>query len=73
MTAMQIPAAKALALGIAQEVVKHDDLMKRALEVAEMIAGNSPDGVRATKAMGKLGLEKGWIGELRGSEPSVEG
>ena len=36
-------------------------LMKRALEVADLICQASPDGVRATKALAKYGLEHGWM------------
>lgn len=72
MTGMNISAADALKMGIVQEVVKPDQLMKRALEIAAMITSASPDGVRATKAMAKLGLEKGWIATNLGTNDLPE-
>ncbi|KAI9019940.1 ClpP/crotonase-like domain-containing protein [Hyaloraphidium curvatum] len=53
-------ADEAKALGIVQEVVGREDLERRAVELASEIASNSPDSVRATKAVARLGMEKGW-------------
>ncbi|KAI9027062.1 putative enoyl CoA hydratase [Hyaloraphidium curvatum] len=61
MQGIPMTAQQALAMGIAQEVVPADKLVERAIQIAEVIANNSPDGVRATKAMARAGLEMGWI------------
>lgn len=49
LTGRTIDAAEALRLGCCNEVVPHDQVMARALEIAGQIASVSPSSVRATK------------------------
>ncbi|KAI9008497.1 enoyl-CoA hydratase/carnithine racemase [Hyaloraphidium curvatum] len=44
-----------------QEIVPHEKLLDRALEWAELITANSPDGVRASKAQARNGRNVGWV------------
>ncbi len=50
LTAERVDPEQALRWGIVTEVVEPDRLMPRAIELAEMIAGNAPLSVQATKA-----------------------
>ena len=49
LTAGRVPAEMALRMGLVQEVLPQDDLLPRALELAEKIAGHSQHSVRALK------------------------
>ncbi len=51
-------AEEALALGLVNRVVSHDDLMAEARKDAAEIAANAPLAVQATKRMMRLGLEE---------------
>src|SRR3990172_42152 len=51
-------AEEALALGLVNRVVPHDELMAEARKDAAEIAANAPLGVQATKRMMRLGLEE---------------
>ena len=51
-------AEEALALGLVNRVVPHDDLMAEARKDAAEIAANAPLAVQATKRMMRLGLEE---------------
>jgi enoyl-CoA hydratase/carnithine racemase len=53
-----IDAQEALALGLVNRVVPHDDLMAATREWAEEIAACGPQAVQATKRMMRLGLEE---------------
>ncbi|KAJ3335046.1 hypothetical protein HDU93_006604 [Gonapodya sp. JEL0774] len=61
MTAKHISAQEAKWYGLVQEVVPHDKLLSSAISFAETIVGNSPDGVRASKAQARNGREVGWV------------
>jgi enoyl-CoA hydratase/carnithine racemase len=50
LTAGRISAEQALRMGLVQEVLPSDDLLPRAIELAEKIAGHSQISVRALKA-----------------------
>lgn len=50
LTADRISAEQALAWGIVTEVLPPDQLMPRAIEIAEMIASNAPLSIQGTKA-----------------------
>lgn len=51
LTGRLIDAAEALRIGLADEVVAHDQVMARALQTAQEIAANPPLAVRAIKQM----------------------
>ncbi|MDA0366461.1 MAG: enoyl-CoA hydratase-related protein, partial [Chloroflexi bacterium] len=51
LTADRIPADRALRSGLIQEVVEPDQVMPRAIEIAEMIAANAPMAVEGTKSI----------------------
>jgi enoyl-CoA hydratase/carnithine racemase len=51
-------ADEALAVGLVNQVVEHDDLMPAAQAMAAEIAANAPLAVQATKRMMRLGLEE---------------
>ena len=50
LTADRVDPEQALQWGIVTEVVEPDELMPRAIELAQMIASNAPLSVEATKA-----------------------
>jgi len=49
LTGRFVEADEALRIGLVTEVTSNEDLLERALAVAELICGNSPFGVRMTK------------------------
>jgi enoyl-CoA hydratase/carnithine racemase len=49
LTARPISAQRALAIGLVNEIVPAESLLKRALECAEAVAGNAPRAVRETR------------------------
>ena len=51
-------ADEALAVGLVNQVVEHDQLMPAAQTMAAEIAANAPLAVQATKRMMRLGLEE---------------
>ena len=51
LTGDRISAAEALRSGLVREVVEPEELMPRAIEIAEMIAANAPLAVEGTKAI----------------------
>lgn len=51
LTARKVDAAEALALGIANRVVGHDDLMSEARTMAKQIAAGSPTAIGMTKRL----------------------
>lgn len=55
LTGQIIDAKTALQWNLVSEVVKHDDLLQRANELAQQIACNPPQVIRATKRLLKLG------------------
>lgn len=52
-----IPASKALEIGLVQEVVPNESLMKTAMGIAARINSKSPLAVRAAKRASSLGLQ----------------
>lgn len=65
LTAARIDAATALRLGIVNEVLPPDDLMPRAMELAEKIAGHSQLSVRSMKANLRSAMELGFHEAIR--------
>ncbi|KAJ3343777.1 hypothetical protein HDU93_006694 [Gonapodya sp. JEL0774] len=61
LTGRHFTAQEAKDMRLVQEVVPHANLVDRALQIAEEITANSPDGVRASKAQARRGREVGWI------------
>lgn len=61
LTGRHMSAKEMFDLRLVQELVPHDKIVSRALEWAEQITANSPDGVRASKAQARHGREVGWI------------
>ncbi|KXS21879.1 short chain enoyl-CoA hydratase [Gonapodya prolifera JEL478] len=61
LTGRQFTAQEAKEYRLVQEVVPHSKLVERALQIAEEITANSPDGVRASKAQARRGREVGWV------------
>jgi enoyl-CoA hydratase len=63
LTGDRIPASEAYRVGLVDEVVPHDQLEARTLEIANRIAEKSPVAVRlakqAVKASARMGLEEG--------------
>ena len=56
-TARRVPAREALALGLVDRVVEAGAARATSLELAEMMAGNSPVAVRAAKRALRLGAD----------------
>jgi enoyl-CoA hydratase len=77
----RIDARRAYDIGLVNEVVAPDELMPRALQVAETLCKNGPLAVRTAKeiAVRSLGLEPGFVLEhvlferVRNSEDAKEG
>jgi enoyl-CoA hydratase/carnithine racemase len=65
LTAGRIHAAEALRMGLVQEVLPLDDLLPRAIELAEKIAGHSQRSVRALKSHLWNAMENGVAEALR--------
>src|SRR5580693_6768375 len=59
LTAEPFGAAEALRIGLVQEVTPRDELLERAIAIAERIAAQAPLGVRATLASARKGLHEG--------------
>lgn len=57
LTGDHFDAEEAVRIGVANEVVPHDELMTRSLELAKRLALVPPDAVRLNKAITVLGLE----------------
>jgi len=53
-----LDAQESLDVGLVNEVVGHDDLMTRTLELADEIAANAPLSIQATKRMMRLGMDE---------------
>ena len=83
LTGDTMSVAEAHRLGFVHEVVEPQELMVRAVEIAEMIGGNAPLAVQATKAVAqywrRLGLEESarlgaWVSHYAlNSEDAKEG
>jgi enoyl-CoA hydratase/carnithine racemase len=57
-TGEPISAQKAMEIGLVNQVVAHEDLMKTALEIANRINSKAPLAVRAAKKASSTGLQK---------------
>ncbi len=53
-----LDAQESLEVGLVNEVVPHDELMTRTLELADEIAANAPLSIQATKRMMRLGMDE---------------
>ena len=53
-----LDAEESLAVGLVNEVVPHEELMARTMELANEIAANAPLSVQATKRMMRLGMDE---------------
>jgi enoyl-CoA hydratase/carnithine racemase len=65
LTASRIHAETALRMGLVQEVLPLDDLVPRAMELAEKIAGYSQLSVRSMKANLRNAMEVGFSEAIR--------
>lgn len=65
LTGARIDAEHALRIGLVQEVVEAGTALRRALDVAELIAGNAPLAVRATKELAQLSSQAHVGGAVR--------
>jgi enoyl-CoA hydratase/carnithine racemase len=59
LTGDEFDADEALRIGLVQEVVNREDMMERAIALAEVIAAQAPLGVRATIASARLAFTDG--------------
>lgn len=59
LTGDELDAATAYRIGMAQELVPVDQVLPRALEIAETVAAQAPLGVQATIRNARLALEQG--------------
>ena len=62
LTGDRISAQDALRVGIVHQVLEPDELLPRAIEIADMIAANAPLSIEGSKAMGQL-WRKAMMGE----------
>ena len=53
-----LDAQESLDVGLVNEIVPHDELMNRTMEMANEIAANAPLSVQATKRMMRLGMDE---------------
>lgn len=53
-----LDAQESLDVGLVNEIVPHDELMTRTMELADEIAANAPLSVQATKRMMRLGMDE---------------
>ncbi len=75
LTGDPISAARAYELGLVNAVVPGDEVLARAVEIADRIAGNGPLAVGAVKELVRLGVADvaGAWGRLRELQPVVFG
>lgn len=65
LTGRTVDAAEALRIGLVEEVVADEDLLPRALELAQEIAAVSREAVRATKRCLRGGVSEGFDAGMR--------
>jgi len=65
LTTDELDAAEALRIGLVQEVVAPDQVLPRALELAERIAAQAPLGIAATLRSARLAVDKGEEAAMR--------
>jgi enoyl-CoA hydratase len=61
MTGDQIKSDEALRIGLVQKLVKHENLIDEAVELAKKISSMGPTAIGKVKRSSRLGLEKGMI------------
>ena len=71
LTGDEFDAHEAYRLGLVQEVLASEELMPRALQLAERIAAQAPLGVQATLASARLAISAGERAALDGLPPVV--
>ncbi|HLD65711.1 MAG TPA: crotonase/enoyl-CoA hydratase family protein [Pseudomonas sp.] len=71
LTGDEFDAHEAYRLGLVQEVLASEELMPRALQLAERIAAKAPLGVQATLASARLAISAGERAALDGLPPVV--
>jgi enoyl-CoA hydratase/carnithine racemase len=72
LTGDEFGADEALRIGLVQEVVGRDDLLARAVELANVIAAQAPLGVRATIASARLAFDEGEDAAARRLLPDLQ-
>jgi enoyl-CoA hydratase len=72
LTGDEFDAAEAYRMGIAQEVVPADQVLPRALALAEAIAAQAPLGVQATLHSARLSQEKGMEASIAELVPEIK-
>lgn len=72
LTADELDAATAYRIGIAQEVVPVDQVLPRALALAETIAAQAPLAVAATLRSARLGVEQGVTAAFEDLTPTIK-
>ncbi|MFW0755970.1 crotonase/enoyl-CoA hydratase family protein [Pseudomonas sp. H11T01] len=72
LTGDEFDAHEALRLGLVQEVMASEDLMPRALELAQRIAGQAPLGVQATLMSARQARLEGETAATQGLPPLVK-
>lgn len=72
LTGDEFDAHEALRLGLVQEVMASEDLMPRALELAERIASQAPLGVQATLMSARQARLEGETAAIQGLPPAVK-
>jgi enoyl-CoA hydratase/carnithine racemase len=83
LTGDKMTAEQALRCGLVHEVVAADQLLPRAVEVAQLILGNHPLGVEGARALARHAVERnaadtrvlaGWVGRsVRNARDTAEG
>lgn len=72
LTGDEFDAAEAYRMGIAQEVVPADQVLPRALALAETIAAQAPLGVQATLRSARMSQEKGMEASIAELVPEIK-
>ena len=71
LTGDELDGATAYRIGMAQELVPADQVLSRAIEIAETIAGQAPLGVAATLQSARLGVEEGHAAAFAQLTPEI--
>ncbi|HEY5241742.1 MAG TPA: crotonase/enoyl-CoA hydratase family protein, partial [Polyangiaceae bacterium] len=72
LTAEPFGAAEALRIGLVQEVLRREVLLGRAVAIGERIAGQAPQGVRATLANARLAEREGEVAAARALRGEIQ-
>jgi len=73
LTSDEFDAQEAYRIGLVQEVVPVGEQLKRAIEIAELIAAQAPLAVQATKASSRRFVEEGFEAAVRELGPTQQG